>query len=152
RPVGFPGCGLDGRSIVVLSDARLVSRARLPRFSPHRSAGERGWGERTGRPARPGTARQSVKGVTMKRIAVMVCAVLGLVLSTGSCEASWAHLGYSGYQPWWNIFAKRYKCLTPEEERLQKFWHDYYDSLKNFYKALDAIDWVAYYKNHGYQI
>ncbi len=88
----------------------------------------------------------------MKRIAVMVCAVLALVVSTGSCEASWAHLGYSGYQPWWNIFAKRYKCLTPEEERLQKFWHDYYDSLKNFYKALDAIDWVAYYKNHGYQI
>jgi hypothetical protein len=88
----------------------------------------------------------------MKRIAVMLCAVLGLAVSTGSCEASWGHLGYSGYQPWWNIFAKRYKCLTPEEERLQKFWHDYYDSLKNFYCALDAIDWVAYYKNHGYQI
>jgi hypothetical protein len=88
----------------------------------------------------------------MKRIAVMVCAVLGLALSTGHCQASWGHLSYSGYQPWWNIFAKRYKCLTPEEERLQKFWHDYYDALKCFYCSLDAIDWVAYYKNHGYQI
>jgi hypothetical protein len=88
----------------------------------------------------------------MKRILVMLCAVLGLALSTGRSQASWSVLGYSGYQPWWNLFAKRYKCLTPEEERLQKFWHDYYDALKNYYCALDHIDWVAYYKNHGYQI
>ena len=88
----------------------------------------------------------------MKRIAVVFCAVLGLALSTGKSQASWGSLSYSGYQPWWNIFAKRYKCLTPEEERLQKFWHDYYDALKCFYCALDHIDWVAYYKNHGYQI
>jgi hypothetical protein len=88
----------------------------------------------------------------MKRIAVMVCAVLGLALCSGNCEASWGALSYSGYQPWWNVFAKRYKCLTPEEERLQKFWHDYYDALKCFYCSLDHIDWVAYYKNHGYQI
>jgi hypothetical protein len=88
----------------------------------------------------------------MKRIAVWACAVLGLALTAGPSQASWGHLCYSGYQPWWNIFAKRYKCLTPEEERLQKFWHDYYDALKCFYKAMDSIDWVAYYKNHGYQI
>ena len=88
----------------------------------------------------------------MKRIAVMVCAALGLALSSGQTYASWAALHYSGYQPWWNICAKRYKCLTPEEERLQKFWHDYYSALKNYYCDLDHIDWVAYYKNHGYQI
>ena len=88
----------------------------------------------------------------MKRILVMLCAVLGLALGSGRSQASWSALGYSGYQPWWNICAKRYKCLTPEEERLQKFWHDYYDALKNYYCALDHIDWVAYYKNHGYQI
>jgi hypothetical protein len=88
----------------------------------------------------------------MKRIVLVLCAALGLCLSAGRSEASWGALSYSGYQPWWNIFAKRYKCLTPEEERLQKFWHDYYDALKCFYCALDHIDWVAYYKNHGYQI
>ena len=88
----------------------------------------------------------------MKRIAVMVCTVLGLALGTTQSRASWSVLSYSGYQPWWNIFAKRYKCLTPEEARLQKFWHDYYDALKHYYGALDHIDWVAYYKNHGYQI
>jgi hypothetical protein len=88
----------------------------------------------------------------MKRIAVISCVVLGLTLSAGTSQASWGSAGYSGYQPWYNIFAKRYKCLTPEEERLQKFWHDYYDALKCFYCALDHIDWVAYYKNHGYQI
>ncbi len=88
----------------------------------------------------------------MKRIALIVCAVAGLALGTTQARAGWGSCGYSGYQPWYNIFAKRYKCLTPEEERLQKFWHDYYDALKNYYCALDHIDWVAYYKNHGYQI
>src|SRR5437764_8306149 len=88
----------------------------------------------------------------MKRIALMVAAVLGLALCSGRTHASWGALCYSGYQPCWNIFAKRYKCLTPEEERLQKFWHDYYNALKHYYGDLDNIDWVAYYKNHGYQI
>ena len=88
----------------------------------------------------------------MKRFALMVCAVVGLALSSTQVHASWGSLTYSGYQPCWNIFAKRYKCLTPEEERLQKFWHDYYHALKSYYCALDHIDWVAYYKNHGYQI
>ncbi len=87
----------------------------------------------------------------MKRFALVVCAGLGLALSAGHARASWGAT-YSGWQPWWNICAKRYKCLTPEEERLQKFWHDYYDALKHYYAALDHIDWVAYYKNHGYQI
>ena len=88
----------------------------------------------------------------MKRIVVMACAVIGLFLSSNHSQASWGSLTYSGYQPCWNIFAKRYKCLTPEEERLQKFWHDYYDAMQNFYCSLDHIDWVAYYKNHGYAI
>jgi hypothetical protein len=88
----------------------------------------------------------------MKRFALIACAALGLCLSSGVARAGWGSLCYSGYQPWWNIFAHRNKCLTPEEERLQKFWHDYYDALKNYYCALDHIDWVAYYKNHGYQI
>ena len=89
----------------------------------------------------------------MKRIALMACVVLGLALTAGQSHAGWcSQVCYSGYQPWWNIFAKRYKCITPEEERLQKFWHDYYDALAHYYRALDHIDWVAYYKNHGYQI
>jgi len=88
----------------------------------------------------------------MKRIALVLGAVVGLMSFGGSARASWHSLTYSGYQPWYNIFAKRNKCLTPEEERLQKFWHDYYNALKCYYSALDNIDWVAYYKNHGYQI
>ena len=89
----------------------------------------------------------------MKRLAFVACAALGLVLASGgSARASWGGLTYSGYQPWYNIFAPRNKCLTPEEKRLQKFWHDYYNALGHYYKALDNVDWVAYYKNHGYQI
>jgi hypothetical protein len=87
----------------------------------------------------------------MKRYALIVGAALGLALSSGVARAD-GPLCYSGYQPWWNIFAHRPKCTTCEEERLQHFWHDYYNALKNYYCALDHIDWVAYYKNHGYQI
>jgi hypothetical protein len=89
----------------------------------------------------------------MKRFALIMCAALGIVASSGVARASWSALHYGGYQPWWNIFACKNKCcLTCEEERLQRFWHDYYDALKHYYGALDHIDWVAYYKNHGYQI
>ncbi|MFO0865577.1 MAG: hypothetical protein U0744_13160 [Gemmataceae bacterium] len=35
---------------------------------------------------------------------------------------------------------------------LGSFWHDYYNAMKVYYDHLDNIDWVAYYKNHGYQI
>jgi len=88
----------------------------------------------------------------MKRFALIVGAVLGLAWTAGSAQASWCSLKFSGYQPCWNIFAKKNKCLTCEEERLQKFWHDYYKALQKYYAMLDNIDWVAYYKNHGYQI
>jgi len=88
----------------------------------------------------------------MKRYALIFCAALGMALCSGTARADWGSLTYSGYQPWWNIFAHRPKCTTAEEERLQHFWHDYYNALKNYYCALDHIDWVAYYKNHGYQI
>lgn len=88
----------------------------------------------------------------MKRMALTIGATLALFMSTGSAHAGWGSLCYSGYQPCWNIFAHRYKCMTPEEKRLQHFWHDYYHALKCYYDQLDNIDWVAYYKNHGYQI
>jgi hypothetical protein len=82
----------------------------------------------------------------------MICAVLTVLGNGQFADASWGCCNYGGYQPWWNPFAHRNKCLTCEEERLQRFWHDYYDALGHYYKALDHIDWVAYYKNHGYQI
>ncbi len=86
----------------------------------------------------------------MKRFACLVIALAGMGLAANDAHAHGGH-SYGGYQPWWNIFAKR--ChLSAEEERLQRFWHDYYDALRRYYGMLDAIDWVAYYKNHGYQI
>src|SRR5215468_840735 len=128
-----------------------AKQCRIALSSPDR--GDRGLGPSGSVRVGPGRAwHNRVKGVAMKRIAVITCTVLGLALGAGQASASWGALCYSGYQPWWNIFAKRYKCLTPEEERLQKFWHDYYHAMKEFYCAMDHIDWVAYYKNHGYQI
>jgi len=88
----------------------------------------------------------------MKRLALIACAAVGLLAGSSSARADWGSWGYSGYQPWYNVFAHRNKCMSPEEERLQKFWHDYYDALQHYYGAVDHIDWVAYYKNHGYQI
>ena len=87
----------------------------------------------------------------MKRIAIILCAGLGLLLADQRTQAFWGTAGYGGYQPWWNIFAKK-PHMSEQEERLQRFWHDYYDSLKDYYAHLDHLDWVSYYKNHGYQI
>jgi hypothetical protein len=88
----------------------------------------------------------------MKRFALILCAVLGMTLSQTMAHAGDGGLTYGGWQPWWNCFNKKNKCLSPEEQRLQQFWHDYYDALRKYYGMLDHIDWVAYYKNHGYQI
>ena len=88
----------------------------------------------------------------MKRFAHALLLMAGLLSASSFVHADGLRsLHYGGYQPWWNIFAKR-NCLSAEEERLQRFWHDYYDSLQRYYGSLDRIDWVAYYKNHGYQI
>src|SRR5687768_9595086 len=88
----------------------------------------------------------------MKRFAILMSAVVALFVCENAAKADWGSLHYGGYQPWWNIFAHRNKCLSPEEQRLQRFWHDYYDALRRYYGMLDNMDWVAYYKNHGYQI
>jgi hypothetical protein len=88
----------------------------------------------------------------MKRFATLVCAALGMFVLADSAQANWGSLHYGGHQPWWNIFAHRNRHMSLEEQRLQRFWHDYYDALQRYYGSLDNIDWVAYYKNHGYQI
>lgn len=88
----------------------------------------------------------------MKRFATTICAALAILIGAEMAQASWGTLHYGGYQPWWNIFAKRNRYMSAEEERLQRFWHDYYDALRRYYAALDNVDWVSYYKNHGYQI
>ena len=87
----------------------------------------------------------------MKRFASLVLTLGVLFAAANNARADWGSCHYGGYQPWWNIFAHR-PCLTCEEERLQRFWHDYYDALRRYYGMLDHMDWVAYYKNHGYQI
>ena len=88
----------------------------------------------------------------MRRFASLLAAVLASLAAAQVARADVHDLCYGGYQPWWNILAKRNHCMSAEEKRLQRFWHDYYDALRRYYQALDHIDWVAYYKNHGYQI
>jgi flagellar protein FliL len=39
-----------------------------------------------------------------------------------------------------------------EEERLENFWRGYYESVKRFNDDMSKLDWVTFYKNHGYQI
>jgi hypothetical protein len=36
-----------------------------------------------------------------------------------------------------------------DEQRLERFWADYYQAVSRFYAELDRLDWVAYYKHHG---
>src|SRR4051812_21898861 len=97
------------------------------------------------RPTRPRRWGSISKGVAMKRFAGFVCAALGLLFLVESARADFGSLHYGGYQPWWNIFAKRNHCMSAEEERLQRFWHDYYDAMRRYYGMLDSMDWVAYY-------
>src|SRR5437764_13701973 len=83
-------------------------------------------------PRRIGTVGgQPSKGVAMKRFACLVLALGGLMVSANSARADWGSLHYGGYQPWWNVFAKR-PCLSAEEERLRRFCIDYYDALQRY--------------------
>lgn len=89
----------------------------------------------------------------MKRYLCILGVTLGLALGTTSARAEWGSSCYSGYQPWYNPLGYcNNHCRTPEEKRLQKFWHDYYHALKCYYGSLEHLDWVGYYKNHGQQI
>ena len=89
----------------------------------------------------------------MKRSAGFLCATLLLAFTAQSARADWGTFRYGGQQPWWNPlgWVNRHR-LTPEEQRLQRFWHDYYDAQIRYYKSLEHVDWVAYHKNHGYRI
>lgn len=78
----------------------------------------------------------------MSRFTLFVGAVL--LLNAAPVSAGW-----SG---WWVTYDDRTPELSPEEVRLQRFWRDYYDALRQYYGSLDNIDWVAYYKNQGQPI
>src|SRR5690349_86677 len=83
-------------------------------------------GERVPAAVRHSPEANPSEGVAMKRFAKKVfCAVLCLCFTAQSVFAWGGSWSYGGYQPWYNIFAHRNKCLTCEEERLQRFWHDY---------------------------
>ena len=90
----------------------------------------------------------------MKRFALILCSTLGMIVAGNQVAQASGCTGlcYGGQQPCWNIFNRANRNLPCEEQRLQRFWHDYYDALRKYYGLLDHIDWVAYYKNHGYQI
>src|SRR5262245_60758440 len=105
----FPCVALDGRPILVVQKTPLPRATAAQQVFLLEPRGAVVGVEQT-RPARRRPLPvYRVKGVKMKRIAVMALAVLGLFLSTSTSRASWGHLSYSGYQPWWNVFAKRYK-------------------------------------------
>jgi len=94
----------------------------------------------------------------MKKYVLLALAGLSFLLSSGVASADWCSSGtcsYGGWQPKWAFWARHNKSgyyCNSEEERWQKFWHDYYDALKCYYDRLDNIDWVTYYKFHGYVI
>jgi hypothetical protein len=99
----------------------------------------------------------------MNRIIVLLGIVVAFALTTqdaiaggppksGKPEGNKPSSDTSGFKPWDNIFAKRNPYMSVEEERLQLYWHDYYDSLRKTYDKLDRIDWVEYYKSRGHLV
>jgi hypothetical protein len=90
----------------------------------------------------------------MKKFVALMLAVFGLACAS-EARADWGTHHYGGWQPKWAFWSKNSKhhaSCNSEEARWRQFWHDYYDALQHYYDRLDNIDWVTYYKFHGYQI
>lgn len=91
----------------------------------------------------------------MRKVVLALMAGLGLLTVGGVSQADFDGCCPGGYAPKWAFWARSNKCgyyCSAEEERWQKFWHDYYQALHVFYKKLDKCDWVIYYKYHGYNL
>src|SRR3954466_13043788 len=91
----------------------------------------------------------------MRKVVLVLLAGLGLLMASGVSQADFGGCCPGGYSPKWAFWARSNKCgyfCSEEEERWQKFWHDYYAALHCYYRKLDKCDWVIYYKYHGYQI
>ncbi|MFO0814704.1 MAG: hypothetical protein U0796_15915 [Gemmatales bacterium] len=97
----------------------------------------------------------------MRKSVLVLLAGLSLLLASnvaqadfgGSCNSCNTGGGScAGKSGFWSRTNKVGYFCSEEEERWQKFWHDYYKALHLFYKKLDKCDWVIYYKYHGYQI
>jgi hypothetical protein len=95
----------------------------------------------------------------MRKLVYVLMTGLGLLMANEVARADFGFCGQgcgnTGYSPKWAFWARSNKVgyyCSEEEERWQKFWHDYYRALHCFYKKLDKCDWVIYYKYHGYQI
>jgi len=89
----------------------------------------------------------------MKKVVIWALVGFGVLAGSQTSRADWGTLHYGGYQPRWAFWTRFNKShCTTEEERWLKFWHDYYDALEHYYGRLAHIDWVTYYKFHGYQI
>jgi hypothetical protein len=90
----------------------------------------------------------------MKRFAMLALATLGVALSTTAARADWGKCcpggGLSAKLSFWTRHLSKHASCNKDEERWQKFWHDYYDALQKYYDRLDNLDWVTYYKYHGY--
>lgn len=95
----------------------------------------------------------------MKRIVLSIAAALSLLAVAnaafadfgcgGCCDKGGCAPGGQKYAFW----ARSNSCAPScdvDEARWQKFWHDYYRALGAYYKRLDRLDWVIYYKMHGY--
>lgn len=96
----------------------------------------------------------------MRKFVLVLLAGLGLLMVSNIAQADFGGpcstcnsggCGSGGGGFWSRTTKVGYYC-SEEEERWQKFWHDYYNALHCFYRKLDKCDWVIYYKYHGYQI
>ncbi len=88
----------------------------------------------------------------MKRLMMVLVAGAALFCSANVAKADWGW-GCGNSAPkgsFWNR-TNCQNCCSADEARWQKFWHDYYRALGSYYKKLDRLDWVIYYKFHGYQ-
>ncbi len=84
-------------------------------------------------------------------VAVLCACALGLAVEGGEARTS-EKAGQSRPSSWWERLADLAPTWDVQDQRMQRFWRDYYDALSRYYRQLGSIDWVGYYKNRNYPI
>src|SRR3954449_2319610 len=78
-------------------------------------------------------------------------AVLLPMLGVAPARAGWGSI-QSGGQPWYCIFPKMSQATHPQEAAPTIPPHDPHAELSQYFNVVGRIDFVADFKNHGYQI
>ena len=77
----------------------------------------------------------------MKKFSSILCAFLGVCLTLQTAKAEGFPSGLLA-----TVVGVGAEVCVSNDEKLQRFWHDYYDAIRLGYGTRDSVDWESYYK------